>query len=60
MTLAEAVAAEVAIAAVVVAAAIDVSDYSHCADAVAVLIVPCCCRVFDVNDNDNDFVDFQA
>ena len=45
---------------IVTVVAIDVVDDSHCVDAVAILIVPCCCRVFDVNDNDNDFVDFQA
>lgn len=55
-----AVAAAVVIA--VASDAIDVADDSHCVDAVAIPTVQCCCRVqvFDVNDNDNDFVDFQA
>lgn len=52
-----------AAAAIVVAAdAFDVFDGSHCVDAVAIPTVRCCCpeQVFDANDNDSDFVDFQA
>lgn len=57
--------AEVVAAAAVASAAVaidvfDAADDSRCADAVAIPIVPYCCQVFDANDNDNDFVDFQA
>lgn len=53
-------AAIVTVAVVVATDVIDVTDGSHCVDVAAIPTVPCCCQVFDANDNDNDFVDFRA